>query len=169
MLSLLREGRSRLSVAEVAERSGVHRTTIYRWWPTSSDLLREALTIHTARLHTPNQGSWEADVFALAHALSEFFSDPLEMAMNATMASGSDPEGDEVQVEHWTPVMRELSQIADRARARGEIPDDADNETLMYLLVSPLLMHTMLFHSKPDVPLVERLATAVIRAFDVGS
>ena len=164
-MSLLREGRPQLSVAEVADRSGVHRTTVYRWWPTRSDLLREALTLHTALLITPDEGSWAADVSALAHALAGFFSDPVEMAMNATMASGADPEGDEVQVEHWTPVVRELSQIVERAKDRGEIGHDTDAETVMYLLVSPLLMHTMLFHARPDAPLVRHLADAVTRAF----
>ena len=164
-MSLVREGRSRFSVAEVAERSGVHRTTVYRWWPTPSDLLREALTLHTARLTTPDEGSWVADVSALAVSLADFFSDPVEMAMNAAMAAGADPEGDEVQVEHWMPVMAGLSQIVDRAKGRGEIAEDTDPATLMYLLVSPLLMHTVLFHAAPDPDLVRQLAAAVTRAF----
>lgn len=165
VLSLLSEGPNQVSVAEVAERSGVHRTTIYRWWPTPSDLLREALTVHTARLTTPDEGSWVEDVSALAAALADFFADPVEMAMNAAMASGADPEGDEVQIEHWTPVMAGLSQIVDRAKGRGEIAADADARTLMYLLVGPLLMQTVLFHAPPDPQLVRRIATAVTRAF----
>lgn len=164
-MSLVSEGHSRFSVAEVAERSGVHRTTVYRWWPTPSDLLREALTVHTARLTTPDEGSWAADVSALAFSLADFFSDPVEMAMNAAMASGADPEADEVQIEHWTPVLAGLSQIADRAKDRGEIAEDSDARTLMHLLVSPLLMHTVLFHAAPDPQLVRQLAAAVTRAF----
>jgi len=165
VLSLLSEGCSSVSVAEVAERSGVHRTTVYRWWPTPSDLLREALTVHTARLTTPDEGSWAADVSALVFSLADFFSDPVEMAMNAAMASGADPEGDEVQIEHWMPVMVGLSEIVDRAKGRGEIAEDTDAGTLMYLLVSPLLMHTVLFHDTPDPQLVRQLAAAVTRAF----
>jgi AcrR family transcriptional regulator len=165
VLSLVREGRARFSVAEVAERSGVHRTTVYRWWPTPSDLLREALTVHTARLTTPDEGTWAADVSALAFSLADFFSDPVERAMNAAMASGTDPEGEEVQVEHWKPVAAGLSQIVDRAKCRGEIAEETDARTLMYLLVSPLLMHTVLLHDAPDADLVRQLAAAVTRAF----
>lgn len=42
-LNLWAEGNFDFSLADVAARSGVSRTTIYRWWPTTSDLMREAL------------------------------------------------------------------------------------------------------------------------------
>lgn len=165
VLSLLGEGRAQFSVAEVADRAGVHRTTVYRWWPTPSELLREALTVHTARLTMPNEGSWAADINALCQALAEFFSDPVEMAMNVAMASGADPQADQVQIGHWTPIMLQLSQIVERAKMRREIAEDTDAATLMHLLVGPLLMHTVLLHSKPDRQLVQGLAAAVARAF----
>ena len=59
--------------------------------------------------------------------------------------------------------MAGLSQIVDRAKGRGEIAEDTDPATLMYLLVSPLLMHTVLFHAAPDPDLVRQLAAAVTR------
>ena len=165
VLSIVTEGRSRFSVAEVAERSGVHRTTVYRWWPTSSDLLREALTVHTAGLKTPDEGSWAADVSALAVSLADFFSDPVEMAMNAAMASGASPEEDEVQIEHWIPVIAGLSEIVERAKERGEIAQDTDAAVVMHLLVSPLLMQTVLLHTEPDDRFARQLADAVVRVF----
>jgi AcrR family transcriptional regulator len=167
VLALLREGQSGFSVAEVAERAGVNRTTVYRWWPTPADLVREALTVHTARLVVPNTGRWNDDVLALATELAEFFSDPVEIAMNVTMAGGSHPEVDAVMVEHWTPVFQELSKTVERAKQRGEVSPDTEPALVLELLVGPLLMHTVLLGSPPDPGLVRGLAEAVSRAFEI--
>jgi AcrR family transcriptional regulator len=165
VLELLHEGQSGVSVAEVAERAGVHRTTVYRWWPTPVDLVREALTVHTARLVVPDTGHWGDDVFALAVELAAFFSDPVEIAMNAFMSTGSNPEMDTIQIEHWTPIFWEFSQMVERAKQRGEIIPDTEAAVVLNLLTAPLLMHTVLLHSKPDSELVGRMAEAVSRAF----
>lgn len=168
VLALMREGRVGFSVAEVAERAGVHRTTVYRWWPTPADLVREALTIHTARLVVPDTGKWEDDIAALAVQLAQFFSDPVEMAMNVTMAGGSHPDVARVIIEHWTPLFWEFARVVERAALRGEVRPDTDATVVLQLLVSPLLMHTVLLHSEPGHGLVRDLADAVSRAFGSG-
>jgi len=146
----------------------VHRTTVYRWWPTPADLVREALTIHTARLVVPDTGKWEDDIRALAFQLADFFSDPVEMAMNVTMAGGTQPDVDMVVIEHWMPVFREFARVVERAALRGEVRPDTDATVVLQLLVSPLLMHTVLLRSEPGQGLVRDLADAVSRAFSSG-
>jgi hypothetical protein len=143
----------------------VHFTTVYRWWPTRPDLLREALTLHTASLVTPNQGSWAADVYELVHELARFISDPVEIAMNALMASSSEPEGNELQITHYGPVMLALSEIVDRAKQRGEVAPQTDPAIFMYLLVGPLFMHTVVFRTAPDPQVVREMATALTNSF----
>lgn len=76
VLALMREGQSGFSVAEVDERAGVHRTTVYRWWPTPADLVREALTLHATRLVVPDTGCWHGDVLALAVDFADFSRTP---------------------------------------------------------------------------------------------
>ncbi len=161
----MREGRVGFSVAEVAEVAGVHRTTVYRWWPTPADLVREALTIHTARLVVPDTGRWEDDIRALAVHLADFFSDPVEIAMNVTMAGGTQPDVDMVIIEHWMPVFAEFARVVEQATLRGEVRPDTDATVVLQLLVSPLLMHTVLLRSEPGQDLVRELADAVGRAF----
>ena len=164
----MREGRVGFSVAEVAERAGVHRTTVYRWWPMPADLVREALTIHTARLVVPDTGRWEDDIRSLAVQLADFFSDPVEMAMNVTMAGGTQPDVDMVIIEHWMPVFAGFARVVERAALRGEVRPDTDAAIVLQLLVSPLLMHTVLLRSEPGQGLVLDLADAICRAFSSG-
>lgn len=165
VLALLEEGRPGFSVAEVAERAGVHRTTVYRWWPTPAALLREALTLHTARLVVPDTGCWADDVFVLAAELAAFFSDPVEMAMNAVMSSGADPEMDKVQLDNWVPIFEDIAKVVERAKRRGDVIEDTDAGIVLRLLTGPLLVHTVLLHEKPDAELVRSIAKAVARAF----
>jgi len=161
VLEIYREGHVAFGVAEVAERSGVHRATIYRRWPTRAQLLREALTLYTSDLAMPDTGSFRRDLRLLAKKLTVIFSDPLVMAMNGAIASGSDPELAEVAVEHWTPVFDEISRTIERAVKRGEAPAAVDAGLLSYLLVSPLLVHTVLLHVAPSPRFIAQLADVV--------
>jgi AcrR family transcriptional regulator len=142
-----------------------HRTTIYRWWPTRADLVREALTVHTARLVLPDTGQWKNDVLALAVELANFFSDPVEMAMNAALSAGSNTELDVLQIQHWVPIFEEFSQIVERAKRRGEVRPDTDPVVVLNLLTGPLLTHTVILHSRPDANLIRQMAAAVAQAF----
>ena len=91
VLELLRAGDTELNPAVVAEVAGVGRSTVYRRWPTRSDLLREAHTEHTRDLRIPDTGSLTEDVHRLARMLAAFFSDPTEIAMSVAMAAHADP------------------------------------------------------------------------------
>ena len=164
-LSVLREGRSDFGVAEIAERAGVHRATVYRWWPTSTDLLREALTMHGARLTIPDTGSWTGDVAAALDRLGTFLADPIELALTAAFAAAGDPAGNQAQIEYWQPVQDQLAALVARAIERGEIADDVDPPSVALLLTGPILTYTLAYRAVPPPQLLTRLSTAVCRAF----
>lgn len=149
-LELLAEGDVDLRPSDVAARSGVTRATIYRWWPTTADLVKEALVEHTAdRLDPPDTGTWEGDLQALASMLAAFFSDPAEVAYNAIMASGRHREYDEIVLTHYLPLFEGWTGVVERARERGEIPATVEADSVILALASPLLMIPLLFHRPP--------------------
>ncbi len=168
VLDLYREGHVVFGVAEVAERSGVHRATIYRRWPTRAQLLRESLTLYTNHVALPDTGSLRRDLRLLAKQLTVIFSDPLVVAMNGAIASGSDPELAQVAVEHWTPVFDEISRALKRAVERGEAPAAVDSGLLSYLLVSPLLVHTVFLHVAPSPRFIAQLVDVVTASVPAG-
>jgi AcrR family transcriptional regulator len=161
-LALLTEGRLDLTPAEVAQRSGVSRTTVYRWWPTKPALVREALAVHTdRRVDPPDTGTWHGDLDALAHRLTAFFSDPVEVALNSIMASGSSPDFDALVLDHFAPVFDAWRGMVERARTRGELRPNVDADTVLLTLASPLLTIPLLFHRSPSPDEVRRIADTV--------
>jgi len=162
-LALLAEGDVDLRPSDVAARSGVSRATIYRWWPTTADLVREALTEHTAdRLDPPDTGTWEGDLRALVSMLAEFFSDPTEVACNAVMASGLHREYDEIVLTHYLPLFEGWRRIVERARERGEVPPTVDADAVIIALASPLLTIPLLLHRPPTRREVDGLCQLVL-------
>jgi AcrR family transcriptional regulator len=144
-----REGEINFSVRDVADRAGVHRTTVYRRWPTRADLVAEALQDHTANLKVPNTGSWKTDLEKLVFELADFFADPVEVGMNLSLAAGNDPQSSAVTRHHWGPVIESIRQPILRAMERGELDADLDTDALLELMMSPLVLQTALLHRKP--------------------
>lgn len=161
-LSFLAEGRTDFGPADVAARSGVSRATVYRWWPAKTDLLREALTVHTGRrLDPPDTGSWHDDLHELARRLATFFSDPVEVAQNAIMAGGAAPDFDALVLESYAPLFASWRAMVDRSRRRGEVRADVDADAVLLSLASPLLLIPLLFHRTPTPAEVRHIADLV--------
>lgn len=167
VLSFLREGKTEFSVAEVAERADVHRTTIYRWWPATADLLREALTVHGAQFALQDAGSWRGDVSAALASLAALLADPVEVALTAAFAAHNDPEGNVVQIEYWAPILEQLKRVVHRGIGRGEVRADTDPETAALMLVGPISTYALVYRTQPPASFLQRLADATVRAFAV--
>lgn len=60
---VVEHGYAAVSIERIAQRAGVGKQTIYRWWPSKGDVLMEALA-RKADLHIPlpDEGSWAADL-----------------------------------------------------------------------------------------------------------
>ena len=161
-LSLLAEGRTDLSPSAVAQRSGVTRATVYRWWPTKVDLLHEALTAHTAhRIDPVDTGSWEGDVHTLARRLAACFADPAEVSLNVIMATGADAEYDRVVLAHYEPIFAAWRAVVTRAQQRGELEAGVDPDTVVMAIAAPMVVTPLLFHRAVGAGAVRRLADLV--------
>jgi AcrR family transcriptional regulator len=113
-----------ISVAAIAERAGVGKQTIYRWWPSKSAVLLDAM------IHRAEQVAPLPDTGALDSDLRDF----LRSTFVAAAASRSlllgvlrEALGDAATMDRlakFTAARRdELAQILDRARVRGQLPE----------------------------------------------
>ena len=68
---LLDRGIDGLTIAEIAERAGVHETTVYRRWGTKANLALEAvLSTSILEIPAPNTNSLRGDLLALLHGVA---------------------------------------------------------------------------------------------------
>lgn len=158
-------GFERLSVPEVAALSGLNKTSVYRRWPTKADLVREAL--QSTMEHTneaPDTGNLRADLLLLARAAVGFVESPQGMGVLRTLlAEGANPEVRQLaasmfqQQETAAPLI-----VLQRAKARGELSEDADLKLLLTTIAGALMHHILIEQERVTDALLERLIDLVL-------
>ena len=137
---LTEAGFSGVNFDEVSRRSGVAKTTIYRYWPTRTALLFDAVMQFAPRLQTPNTGSLWSDLTALALGLAQRLrTGRWSFAMPSIVdAAERDKEVAEFQSRTHAGMLSGFSVIAARAQARGELGPKFDVSALMATIAGPL-------------------------------
>ncbi|CRZ16500.1 TetR/AcrR family transcriptional regulator C-terminal ligand-binding domain-containing protein [Mycolicibacterium neworleansense] len=167
-LELLAEGKVELPIAEVAERSGVNRGTVYRWWPTSTELLTDALAFHARhRLDTPDTGAWESDVRALVTQLASLAADPVERGIMATMISGRYPSLDNAMMSWYRNDLPHWLAMIGRGIGRGEVSRDVDPAMVLQMMLTPAVSISLFDGRALTRDEIDSLVTLVCRATTV--
>lgn len=164
-LELLTEGKVELSIAEVAIRSGVNRATIYRWWPTATALLDEALAFHTRhRTDAPDTGSWVDNVRSLITEIASLAADPIERGIMATMLSGRYPSlNDSMMAWRKNDLPHWLAMIG-RAIDCGEVQEDVDPAMVLHMMLSPAITVSLFENRALTAEEIDSLVTLVCAA-----
>jgi AcrR family transcriptional regulator len=85
---LTEAGYDGLSIEAVAGRAGVHKTTVYRRWPTKADLIADALTARSAQhVPVPDTGTFAGDLAELAESIAANIGSPVGGAMTRTLVA----------------------------------------------------------------------------------
>ncbi len=133
-------GLSGVSVDEVSRRSGVAKTTIYRYWPTRSALLLEACMQFAPRLQAPDTGSLRGDLTAIALAMAKRLQSGRWSSVLPSIidAAERDEEIAALQARQHGGMMSAFGVIAARAKQRGELGDAFDASALTAAIAGPL-------------------------------
>ncbi|GAA2825048.1 TetR/AcrR family transcriptional regulator [Nonomuraea rubra] len=133
-----------LTVEGVAERSGVNKTTIYRWWPSKAALLGAALVeSDVLGLDSPDTGSLRGDLVALVEEVRRLLTEPpgSDVAVAALGAAVRHPELD-VRRFFADRFARER-EIFERAVSRGELKASVDPMLIVDLLAGAVWMRAV--------------------------
>ncbi len=157
-------GYDRLTIDEVAERAGVHKTTVYRRWPTKPELIAEAVRVHSdENVPIPDTGTVLGDLQALAsEVVANIGSDGGTRRSRSIAAAAA--TSDELAAglhEFWVHRLTAAAPIIERAIARGELPPDSDANLIIETLVGPIWLRVLLTGEPIDVDLAERIALLV--------
>jgi AcrR family transcriptional regulator len=161
---LIAKGLSGVSVDEIARRSGVAKTTIYRHWRTRSELVIDACSLLSTAQQTPDSGSFAGDVTILLRNLADLLRNatwPLVLP-SIVDAAERDPElaavYSQIQQGHATPYL----QVIERGKRRGEVPPARDGATMVAELVGPLFYRRWFSREPLDVRFVKSVVRIVI-------
>jgi AcrR family transcriptional regulator len=141
-LDLLTEaGLGGLTFDDVAKRSGVAKTTIYRHWPNRKALIIDAcLRMTDGEDEPPDTGSLEGDVTAILTNLAELLVTARWSSILPSIvdAAERDPEIAEVhsRLQRWHAAP--LRAALERAARRGEIAPEVDLSAIAAALRGPL-------------------------------
>ena len=157
-------GVERVTIEEVALRSGVAKTTIYRHWPSKQALVVEAAATCLREVFTPNSGDLRLDLITCFEGFIRSSRnarlDPVYPALLA--ASRHDAELARLlrqfQEERRVPVITVLQL----AQARGELPSDFDVQLAASLLIGPIMYHKVVLHEVVDRPFIESVVDGVL-------
>jgi len=139
-LTVLEEkGYSDLTVDEVAERTKVAKTTIYRRWPSKGALVAAAVATRVTPFVPPDTGSLEGDLLAVAtRAYTTLSSDLGRIFAGLIGESQLDPDLQEIMLTSTRQRRQIYEGVVKRAVDRGELSSNVDVELLIDLVVGAL-------------------------------
>jgi AcrR family transcriptional regulator len=166
---LLEHGLEAVSMDAIAERAGVSKATIYRWWPTKETLAIDALYEDWAAAYpvAPDTGSLRDDLLGIFLPwVTHIATRPYARVLGAllTRARTDDDFAEELDQRLVQPRRNRARPIFERAVARGELPQDTDIELALDLLYGPVYHRFLQGH----LPLTPAFVEAVIDAGLLG-
>jgi AcrR family transcriptional regulator len=157
---LVDEGWEAVTQNEVARRSGVGRTTVYRHWPDRNDLVREAMDFELAHTRdVPLSGDLRRDLIAALEAIRYEMIERQGSKFLIAMVSRAewDAEVQPVKKALVDRAVETLRGILDAAVVSGTLTARPDPGLAVAQLVGPLVMRRLVTDESLDRSLIERL------------
>lgn len=164
-MQLAEVGFERLSIPEIATNVGVNKTSIYRRWPTKTELIQEALTDAMGHADLlPDSGELRGDLLALANAVAAFMQSTIGKAVVKILLA-----------ESGNPAVRELAQMAygdtakhgpwlilSRAEKRGDLKEGLDASLLLFAIAGAIIHRLFIEKRDSNEEFLTRLVDLVL-------
>ncbi len=154
---------SSLTIEAVAARSGVGKTTIYRWWNHKSDLVFDAFIEKTETL-------FEFDLTKSIHenfvqqllTLTSVLESGIGRAMLTVIAEKKEVAAEFLQT-YLAPRRAQTKKMLQIGIDKGEIGANLDFDIILDMLYGPIYFQFILFNRVPDQAYIESLVTQVMK------
>ncbi|MEM7094914.1 MAG: TetR/AcrR family transcriptional regulator [Actinomycetota bacterium] len=153
------------TVDEVARRSGVAKTTIYRHFTGKNELIIAALDGLTPVPEIPDTGNFHDDLVIFLGNIRPIFRDDRLRALffDVFAAATFDEELAQAQQAMMASRAVALTSIVARGIGRGELPPDLEEETIFELIEGPFIVRSFGNPASLDTLDLEELAATIIR------
>lgn len=165
LTEFIESGYSGLSAARIADRAGVHRSTIHRRWPDLDKLIAEALIEDAAAaIPAPDTGNARDDLTLLLHSIASYIdTDAARARIRALVGDAArSPAIGAIITSVWTTRFHTGETVIARAVARGEIRDDIPPATLLHTLLGPLYVRLLLTDQRIDDQFIHAVIDIVL-------
>ncbi|MFE6774663.1 TetR/AcrR family transcriptional regulator C-terminal ligand-binding domain-containing protein [Streptomyces sp. NPDC057702] len=161
-----------LTIEYVAERSGVHKTTLYRRWGGVDGLIVDVLDLAGEDSWAPpNTGSLEGDLSALADEVTATFGDRTRAAAPSAFVAAA------FQSERAAQGLRDFYRerfdrcgpLISRAVERGEAPSGTDAGAVARAVCAPLFFRVFVTREPIDATHARQSALATLAAVRAGA
>lgn len=134
-----------LSIEAVAARAHVGKTTIYRRWPSKTDLVMEAISVIHTEVPVIDTGNFRDDLLTILRGAFRINAPLVEQLVLKVMGEvKSNPEVFQAfMVRHVTPRFQALFQMIERAKARGELRQEIDPALVISLAGGPFFLQIL--------------------------
>jgi AcrR family transcriptional regulator len=165
---LAEEGLREMTVDDVADRAGVSKATIYRWWKSKAELALDSFVGDVrARVPVPDTGSLAGDLRARLRATVRTYArPPLRGVLKALVGEAQfDPAFAELLRRLVVEPLRDGSrEIFRRALERGEISADAPVDLALDMAVGAIYYRILLGTAPVGIRLADQAVDLVIAA-----
>lgn len=150
-----------MSAARIAQRAGVHRTTVHRRWSALDELVTEALIDDAAAaVPTPDSGDVRQDLALLLRSIAALISAPDTRGLIRSLVADAarSPAIGAVVARVWRARFAAGEKVVARGVSRGEVRDDVPPATILTAFTGPLYLRLLL----TDEPLDEAFLDEVL-------
>lgn len=137
-------GYARFNMDLVASKARASKASLYQRWPSKARLIVDALKANLPDLPQPDEGSFAEDVRVILRSWGEPM--PFDTAgIFLGLLEGARQDTDLVRLreEHVDRAYTEqLRTAVDRAKARGEVPDELNADFLITALISTFVLRS---------------------------
>ncbi|MGV9817225.1 TetR/AcrR family transcriptional regulator [Nocardia xishanensis] len=152
LAELAEHGFQGLGVDAVAQRSGVHKTTVYRRWGSPEGLIADALDLAADEpWPVPDTGTLAGDLRALTELVRTGFADPEAGPVATAFIAAAMQNSAAATALHdfYRARHRQSAEVVRRAVRRGELDPGVDAEQVVRFAVAPIFYR--LFVSREPV------------------
>ncbi|MGB9358619.1 MAG: TetR/AcrR family transcriptional regulator [Acidimicrobiia bacterium] len=155
-----------LSIERIAERSGVHKTTIYRRWGTVDRLALEALLDRgSEEIPVPDTGGLVGDLLALGRLIAAAISDPVGRALTTAIVVEPDSQTlSRIADVFWSERFGAARVIVERGIERGEVARSVDVDQVIESIASQIWFRTMVRRETVTDPWLRGVIDAAVRS-----
>jgi AcrR family transcriptional regulator len=168
---LSQRGYEAMTTRDIAAHAGVNEASLFRRWGTKAAIVAEALQNYSAtETPTPDTGALRTDLLALLRGIIARIQTPLGKVIDQiVVGQNTQPELEEVRRAYWRDRFKRAEAIIQRAKDRGELPEDIDAHFLVEVAIGPIVVRANATDQPLDDQLPEQIVTLILSSIQQKS